>query len=711
MGLALHLHLSLFHASLTVVHFYSVFVFSIAFNFDYNFVFVFCQFSFVYTKHTSLPTMQTLSLTLPTLLPGKAMLEFRVNPPPQLEPWIETYRVIPQGDAFCRTVALATQLRHEDMRMQQVHADPSLAKQWEAEEANRSADSAGGNDNGDDDGEDGADRGGRYQSSSRKKKFVKLTDDDLLVDWYGVLKLEQQDGATEEQIKAAYRRRCLETHPDKQQNHSDELFKQVQRAFDILGDPDTRQTYDSSRPFDDSIPGEVVEASAFYTSFGPVFERNKKWSSVPGMPSLGNDKTSYAEVLRFYDRWTGFQSWLDFSHLADLEEIDESMCREEKRYYQRENQRQLNHYHKEEQKRIRTLVDRARRNDPRLRRRREEEEEKRQKQVKEREAFRLQLAAEEERRRAEEARKQKEKEEAEARAQQEEKQAMREAQTAVLDFLGEHGLLEDISTNKLFADRVRRPNVQWIFSKVTSATAAQKVRDVVLAASPARRPRSDDPRTKEFEGAEEVEAVLRFNALVAKMEQHCGVNRYGEAIKKVKEGGDAAAAAAAAGAAAKKKERVTSSSMATGPEWTDEDLIRLQKATAKYPPGSVDRWIRICDVLHHKFTEEQAMAKVSELTAALHSAGSGNPTAAAAAASVSHAPAVGGGTPASVTGTATAVEEWSLQQQRQLEHGLRELKDYREKDKFQKIAKMVEGKTAKECFDRFKFLCSVNKKK
>jgi DnaJ homolog subfamily C member 2 len=649
--------------------------------------------------------MQLLSLTLPVLYPGDTVLEFELDDPPQLQPCIAAYRIIPHGDAFCRAVALATQLRQEDMRVQHAHADPSVAKQWAAEEAEGGA--AGGDNasgNGADDGEDGAGDGGRYQSSSRKKKFVKLTDDDMLVDWYDVLKLEQQDGATEEQIKAAYRRRCLETHPDKQQNHSDELFKQVQRAFDILGDPDTRQTYDSSRPFDDTIPGETVEASAFYSSFGPVFERNKKWSSVPGMPSLGNDKTPHAEVLRFYDRWTSFQSWRDFSHLADLEEIDEGMCREEKRYYQRENQRQLNHYHKEEQKRIRTLVDRARRNDPRLRRRREEEEEKRQKEVREREAFRLQLAAEEERRRAEETRKQREKEEAEVRALQEEKQAMREAQMAVLGFLMEHELLEDISTNKLLADRVRRPNVQWIFSKMTSAAAAQKLRDVVLASSPERRPRSDDPQTREFEGAAEVEAVLRFNALIKKMEQHCGVNRYGEAVKKAKEGNDGAAAAV-------KKEVALASPVVAGPEWTDEDLSRLQKATAKYPPGSVDRWIKICDVLRHKFTEEQAMAKVSELTAALHNAGSGNPTAAAAAASVSHASAAGGGTPAALAGTAPAVEEWSLKQQKQLEQGLRDLKDYKEKDKFQKIAKMVEGKTAKECFDRFKFLCSVNKKK
>ncbi|GET88169.1 Dnaj-like protein [Leishmania tarentolae] len=652
--------------------------------------------------------MQVLSIELPVLKTDEKALEWpQTNPsstkdvvaadvPPQLNRWIEAYRIIPLGEAFCRTVALTTQLRHEDARLQQAHTDPNVAQQWAAEDADGFA--AGADDEGANDADDdGVGDSARYQSSSRKKKFVKLTDSDMLVDWYEVLKLEQEEGATDDQIKAAYRRRCLETHPDKQQNHSDELFKKVQRAFDILGDPDTRQTYDSSRPFNDAIPGEHVEEADFFSTFGPVFERNKKWSSVPGMPLLGTDKTPYTEVLRFYDRWTGFQSWRDFSHLADLVEIDDTMCREEKRYYQRENARQLSHHHKEEQKRIRLLVDRARKNDPRLRRRREEEEEKRLKVLREREAFRLQLAAEEERRRAEEARKQKEREEAKVGAQQQEKQAMREAQVAVLDFFEQHGLLDETPTNKLLADRVRRPNVQWIFSRTTNAVEAQKLRDVLLACPTERRPRTSDQQSKDVEGAEEVEAVMRFNELIQKMEQRCGVNRYGEAVKKVQDG-DAASAAAkkeVAGVAPKV-------SADAGQEWTDEDLSRLQKATAKYPPGSVDRWIRICDVLRHRFTEEQAMAKVSELTAALHNAGSGNPTSSASPSS----------SYTSATSTAAAsVQNWTLKQQKQLENGLRELKDYKEKDKFQKIAKMVEDKTAKECFERFKFLCSVNKKK
>ncbi|KAG5480035.1 hypothetical protein LSCM1_06456 [Leishmania martiniquensis] len=652
--------------------------------------------------------MQVLSIELPVLKPGEEVLEWpptqpaatadavAADAPPQLHRWIEVYRTIPQGEAFCRTVALATQLRHEDARTHHAHADPNVAQQWAAEEADGIASGAHGTGANDADGDDGTEDSARYQSSSRKKKFVKLTEEDMLVDWYDVLKLEQQEGATDDQIKMAYRRRCLETHPDKQQNHSDELFKKVQRAFDILGDPDTRQAYDSSRPFDDSIPGENVETAAFFRTFGPVFERNKKWSSVPGMPSLGTDETPHAEVLRFYDRWTDFQSWRDFAHLADLVELDDSICREEKRYYQRENARKLGHFHREEQKRIRLLVDRARRSDPRLRRRREEEEEKRLREAREREAFRLQLAAEGERRRAEEARKQRERAEAEAGAQLEEKQATRRAQTEVLGFLGQHGLLDETPTNKLLADRVRRPNVQWIFSKVANATEAQKLRDVLLACSTERRPRTSDPENQDVEGAEEAEAVMRFNALIRKMEQRCGVNRYGEAVKKVQDG-DAPTSASKKVAAAAAKVPVDAT-----PEWTDEDLSRLQKATAKYPPGSVDRWIKICDVLRHRFTEEQAMAKVSELTAALHNAGSGNPTAATAA-STTNASAP--------NAAASSVENWSVKQQKQLEQGLRDLKDYKEKDKFQRIAKTVEGKTAKECFERFKFLCSVNRKK
>ena len=155
-----------------------------------------------------------------------------------------------------------------------------------------------------------ADEDREYTSAGKNYKFIKLTEDDLETDWYAMLKLESGEGASENEIRSAYRRRCLETHPDKQQDRSDLLFKRVQRAFEILGCPNTRRTYDSSRPFDDTIPEEEdgITEEEFYARFGPVFDRNRKWSIDTKIPRLGNDDTPVKEVNRFYDAWYRFNS-------------------------------------------------------------------------------------------------------------------------------------------------------------------------------------------------------------------------------------------------------------------------------------------------------------------------------------------------------------------------------------------------------------------
>lgn len=646
--------------------------------------------------------MSLLSLTLPALKRGESPITFTNTSTPVDEDalsWVTSAPVEPCGLVFCQRTALLIRLQREEARRREVHADPTLMDKLWGKAAQEGEDDAQSDGLGEDAEEE------HQQTYARKKKFVKLSDEDLLVDWYDVLKLEQAEGATEDQIRAAYRRRCLETHPDKQKDHSDELFKKVQRAFDILGDPDARQTFDCSRPFDDEIPGEVVEEGDFFATFAPVFERNKKWSTEKGMPSLGTEKTSYKDVMRFYDRWSQFHTWRDFSHLVDLEEIDDSMCREEKRYYMRENERQLNQFRREELKRVRTLVERARKNDPRLRRKREQDEAKRLKEVEEREAFRRRIREEDERRRAEAEEAERAKKEAERKAIQESKNAMRQAQKDLLDFLQSNGLLDETATNKLLSNAVRRQNVVWLFSKLSTPEEAKEVVGTISAASTARAPRSAANHTDDSE-KEEVEAALVFNRLVEEREKQVGFTRYGEPVKKVKT--EEEKARAGASGASPKTATV---------EWTEDDLSRLQKAVAKYPPGTVERWSKIVVQLRHRFTEEQAMMKVNELTAALHSGGPAGAShgasmagGAGATAGATASATVSTGSPASPP-TTPAVEDWTVKQQKQLEQGLRELKDYKEKDKFQKIAKMVEGKTAKECFDRFKFLCSVNKKK
>jgi len=63
-------------------------------------------------------------------------------------------------------------------------------------------------------------------------------------DHYAVLGLT--DGATRDQIRAAYRRLARDSHPDQNQADptAEKRFKQVSRAYQILGDPHRRQRYD-----------------------------------------------------------------------------------------------------------------------------------------------------------------------------------------------------------------------------------------------------------------------------------------------------------------------------------------------------------------------------------------------------------------------------------------------------------------------------------
>ena len=63
-------------------------------------------------------------------------------------------------------------------------------------------------------------------------------------DYYTVLGVER--GASEEELKKAYRKLAMQYHPD--QNNGDaaaaERFKELAEAYDVLRDPDKRERYD-----------------------------------------------------------------------------------------------------------------------------------------------------------------------------------------------------------------------------------------------------------------------------------------------------------------------------------------------------------------------------------------------------------------------------------------------------------------------------------
>ncbi len=64
--------------------------------------------------------------------------------------------------------------------------------------------------------------------------------------FYDILGLEEVKATvTDTEIKKAYRKISLLTHPDKNgHEHADEAFKMVSRAFGVLGDPEKKAKYD-----------------------------------------------------------------------------------------------------------------------------------------------------------------------------------------------------------------------------------------------------------------------------------------------------------------------------------------------------------------------------------------------------------------------------------------------------------------------------------
>jgi len=270
---------------------------------------------------------------------------------------------------------------------------------------------------------------GDSPSGKKKRKEKKEREDALKLpdslkgeDLYALLELDA--GASQDDLKKAYRKMCLVHHPDKQGSNTltaeekeklNARFVKLQEAFEVLNDPKKRRKYDSIGDFDDSVPSGLRDGQDFFEVFGPVFKRNARWSEHKPVPDLGGPETPHTEVVAFYDWWREFESWRDLDEKIREEfgedcfqDLDEAECREERRWMERENAKLRSKFQKVERQRVLKLVENAERCDPRVRAEKERqrlarEAEKAAKEHQRKEAERLKHEEEERKREQERA--------------------------------------------------------------------------------------------------------------------------------------------------------------------------------------------------------------------------------------------------------------------------------------------------------------------
>ena len=174
----------------------------------------------------------------------------------------------------------------------------------------------------------------------------------------------------------------LKHHPDKKAGASglvndDAFFKCIAKAYDVLSNPEKKRQFDSVDEGidDEDVPTGKEAESKFFDLWMPVFAREARFNDEKKngkVPSLGSIDSSKVDVNGFYDFWYNFDSFRSFEYL-DKEINEGSDSRDDKRYTEKKNKNDRARRKKEDNARLRSLVDKALSVDPRIKKFKAEE--------------------------------------------------------------------------------------------------------------------------------------------------------------------------------------------------------------------------------------------------------------------------------------------------------------------------------------------------
>ena len=113
-------------------------------------------------------------------------------------------------------------------------------------------------------------------------------------DCYEVLGISKS--ATEKEIKKAYKKLAMKYHPDRNPDNpvAEESFREVKEAYEILNDPESRQSFDDygHRAFENGQPrsrGGSEQGGDFNDMFGDMFGQRQQARRHQPQPEKGSD--------------------------------------------------------------------------------------------------------------------------------------------------------------------------------------------------------------------------------------------------------------------------------------------------------------------------------------------------------------------------------------------------------------------------------------